>query len=77
VPPASARFEFPPYELFSRELTIRGSYIRTNEFRRAVELLGALDLSPLVGQRFALRDIHAAVAAARSRQAARVLVGQI
>ena len=40
VPPTTARPALPAYELFSRELTIRGSYVRTTEFRRAVELLG-------------------------------------
>jgi len=75
VPPASARPALPAYELFSRELTIRGSFIRTTEFRRAVELLGVLDLEPLITQRFGLREVHAAVEAARARQGIRVLVG--
>jgi L-iditol 2-dehydrogenase len=75
VPPTSARFSLPTYELFARELTIRGSFIRTTEFRRAVELLGTLDLAPLITQRFDLQDVHAAVEAARRRQGVRVLVG--
>jgi threonine dehydrogenase-like Zn-dependent dehydrogenase len=75
VPPMSARLCLPAYELFSRELTIRGSYIRTTEFRRAVELLGVLDLAPLVTQRFPLREVHPAVEAARGRQGIRILVG--
>jgi 2-desacetyl-2-hydroxyethyl bacteriochlorophyllide A dehydrogenase len=77
VPPASARPTLKAYELFSRELTIRGSYIRTTEFRRAVDLLGTLDLSPLITRRFALADFHAALEAARSRQGIRVLVGPV
>jgi 2-desacetyl-2-hydroxyethyl bacteriochlorophyllide A dehydrogenase len=76
VPPTSARLTLKPYELFSRELTIRGSYIRTTEFHRAVELLAVLDLSALISRRFALRDIHRAVEAARSREGVRVLVGK-
>ena len=75
VPPTSARFSLPTYELFARELTIRGSFIRTTEFRRAVEMLGTLDLAPLITRRFGLQDIHAAVEAARGRQGVRVLVG--
>jgi 2-desacetyl-2-hydroxyethyl bacteriochlorophyllide A dehydrogenase len=74
VPPTTTRVTLKPYDLFARELTIRGSYIRTNEFQRAVDLLGSLDLSPLVTRRFELRAIHAAVAAARSRESVRVLV---
>jgi L-iditol 2-dehydrogenase len=75
VPPTSARPALPAYELFSRELTIRGSFVRTTEFRRAVDLLGTLDLAPLITQRFPLREIQAALQAARGRQGIRVLVG--
>ena len=75
VPSTSVRAVLAPYELFARELTIRGSYIRTTEFRRAVELLGSLDLSPLVTRRFRLREVHQALEAARGREGIRVLVG--
>jgi L-iditol 2-dehydrogenase len=75
VPPTSARPALAAYELFSRELTIRGSYIRTTEFRRAVDLLSTLDLAPLITRRFPLREIHSAIEAARSREGIRVLVG--
>lgn len=76
VPPASARPVLKAYDLFARELTIRGSYIRTTEFRRAVELVGMLDLAPLISRRFPLREIHQAIEAARSRAGVRILVGQ-
>jgi L-iditol 2-dehydrogenase len=75
VPPPTARPALKAYELFSRELTIRGSYIRTTEFQRAVDLLGTLDLAPLITRRFPLREIDQAIQAARSRQGIRVLVG--
>jgi 2-desacetyl-2-hydroxyethyl bacteriochlorophyllide A dehydrogenase len=75
VPPTTARPALKAYELFSRELTIRGSYIRTTEFQRAVDLLATLDLAPLITRRFPLREIDQAVQAARSRQGIRILVG--
>jgi threonine dehydrogenase-like Zn-dependent dehydrogenase len=75
VPPPTARPRLPAYQLFARELTIRGSYVRTTEFRRAVELLETLDLAPLITQRFPLREIDAAIQAARTRQGIRILVG--
>jgi threonine dehydrogenase-like Zn-dependent dehydrogenase len=75
VPSPEVRIELRPYELFSRELTIRGSYIRTTEFRRAVDLLATLELAPLIGEKFALRDVHRAIDAARRRESVRVLVG--
>jgi L-iditol 2-dehydrogenase len=75
VPPTDTRPAWSAYELFSRELTIRGSYIRTTEFRRAVELLGVLDLAPLITRRFTLDRIDEALQAARGREGIRVLVG--
>jgi len=75
VPPTSTRITLKPFDLFARELTIRGSYIRTTEFQRAVDLLGTLDLSPLVTRRFPLREVHKAIDAARNRESIRVLVG--
>jgi len=75
VPPTTARLDLPAYELFARELTIRGSFIRTTEFQRAVELLGVLDLRPLITERFALIQAPAAIEAARGRQGVRVLIG--
>jgi L-iditol 2-dehydrogenase len=75
VPPTSARPALKAYDLFARELTIRGSYIRTTEFRRAVDLLGTLDLAPLITRRFPLREIDAAIESARTREGVRILVG--
>jgi L-iditol 2-dehydrogenase len=75
VPPTDTRPNWSAYELFSRELTIRGSYIRTTEFRRAVELLAVLDLAPLITRRFSLERIDEAIQAARGREGIRVLVG--
>jgi 2-desacetyl-2-hydroxyethyl bacteriochlorophyllide A dehydrogenase len=75
VPPTNTRPAWSAYELFSRELTIRGSYIRTTEFRRAVDLLATLDLEPLISRRYPLREVNQAIQAARSREGIRVLVG--
>src|SRR6266851_3206670 len=75
VPPTTARPALKAYELFSRELTIRGSYVRTSEFRRAVDLLATLDLSPMITKRFSLREIDKAINAARTREGIRILVG--
>ena len=77
VPAADTMLTIPAYEIYSRELTIRGSFIRANEFRRAVELLSTLDLAPLITQRFPLREVHAAFKAAHSREGVRVLVGSV
>jgi threonine dehydrogenase-like Zn-dependent dehydrogenase len=74
VPPATAELTLKSYELFERELTIRTSFIRAQEFRRAVELLAVLDVEPLLGTRFPLERVHDAFAAAGSRQGVKTLV---
>lgn len=75
VPMAGVMLTLPAYDLFARELTIRGSFVRTNEFRRAVALLTTLDLAPLVTERFPLVEVRQAFEAARGRRGLRVLVG--
>jgi len=74
VPPATAELTLKTYELFERELTIRTSFIRAQEFRRAVELLAVLDVEPLLGTRFPLERVHDAFNAAGSRQGVKTLV---
>src|SRR4051812_20314792 len=74
VPPATAELTLKTYELFERELTIRTSFIRAQEFRRAVELLAVLDVEPLLGTRFPLERVHDAFKAAGSRQGVKTLV---
>jgi L-iditol 2-dehydrogenase len=43
-----------PYDLYQRELTIRGSFIRAHNFARAVRLLADLDLETLITDSFPL-----------------------
>lgn len=74
VAPATAEIVLRPYELFERELTVRASFIRTYEFRRAVALLPGLDVEPLLGERFPLAQIHDAFAAVSGRRGVKTLV---
>jgi 2-desacetyl-2-hydroxyethyl bacteriochlorophyllide A dehydrogenase len=74
VPPATAELNLKYYEVWERELTIRTSFIRAFEFRRAVELLSVLDVEPLLGTRYPLDKIHDAFTAAGSRQGVKTLV---
>jgi 2-desacetyl-2-hydroxyethyl bacteriochlorophyllide A dehydrogenase len=74
VPPGTAELSLKSYELFERELTIRTSFIRAFEFRRAVELLSVLDVEPLLGTRFPLEQVHDAFAAAAGRRGVKTLV---
>lgn len=74
VPPATAELTLKTYELFERELTIRTSFIRAYEFRRAVELLAVLDVEPLLGTRYPLERVHDAFESASSRRGVKTLV---
>jgi 2-desacetyl-2-hydroxyethyl bacteriochlorophyllide A dehydrogenase len=74
VAPGSAEIVLRPYDLFERELTIRASFVRGYEFRRAVELLPHLEIAPLLGERFPLERIHDAFAAAGDLRGIKTLV---
>jgi threonine dehydrogenase-like Zn-dependent dehydrogenase len=50
-----------PYQLYERQLTIRGSFIRNFDFQRAVRLLDRLRLESLVTAEFDLARIHEAI----------------
>ena len=56
-----ARLSISPYELYERQLRLQGSFIRQFDFQRSVRMLDRLDLEPLVGETFALEDIHSAI----------------
>jgi threonine dehydrogenase-like Zn-dependent dehydrogenase len=69
-----ARVTVSPYDLYSREVTIRGSFIRTFEFQRAVRLLPRLVLEPLVTHEFPLERIEEAVANVEARRGVKTIV---
>ncbi len=74
VAPVDATVTLRPWDLFMRELTIRASTMRASEFGRAVRLLPALRLEPLVRERVPLSEVHRAFQLARERRAPKVLV---
>ena len=67
VAPPDVEVPVKPYDMFSRELTIRGSYTNPYVMRRALALLasGRLDWQTVVTHRFALEDFGEAWAAHR------------
>jgi L-iditol 2-dehydrogenase len=50
-----------PYDLYERQLTVRGSFIRNFDFQRAVRMLDRLQLESLVTAEFPLREINQAI----------------
>jgi threonine dehydrogenase-like Zn-dependent dehydrogenase len=67
VAPPDAEVAVKPYDVFSRELTIRGSYTNPYVMDRALALLasGRLDWQTIVTHRFALEDFGEAWSAHR------------
>ena len=62
VAPADAEVHVKPYDVFNRELTIRGSYTNPYVMERALALLasGRLDWQAIVTHRFPLSDFEEA-----------------
>jgi threonine dehydrogenase-like Zn-dependent dehydrogenase len=56
-----AELPIRPYDLYERQLTLRGSFIRNFDFQRAVRLLGRLELESLVTAEFALEQVNEAI----------------
>ena len=67
VAPPDAEVPVKPYDVFSRELTIRGSYTNPYVMNRALSLLaaGRLDWEEIVTHRFPMDDFDDAWAAHR------------
>jgi S-(hydroxymethyl)glutathione dehydrogenase/alcohol dehydrogenase len=80
LPPAGERFEIEPFELIRREKRLTGTLYGSVDPAVAVPQLlehvaaGRLELEPLLGERFGLDEIDAAVAASLGGSASRVLV---
>jgi D-arabinitol dehydrogenase (NADP+) len=63
-----ARLPISPYDVFRREITIKGSFSQAYSFDRALRALrsGRLDPAGIITHRFGLDDYGAALAAVRS-----------
>ena len=66
----------PPYDVYYKELTIRGSFVNPFTHSRAVELLAAkqIDVMPLITQRFPLDEAAKALETAQGKDAIKVLI---
>ncbi len=69
VYPEAARINWSPYEIFKRELTIKGSFAQTHCFDRALLYLqsGKLKVDEIVTDEFALQDYDRALDGLRER----------
>lgn len=74
VADATATLPVAPFEIYKRELTIRGCFTRRNSFPRAIAWLSVLNLDPLLGRVFPLSEVNDAIAWAKAGHGAKVLV---
>jgi L-iditol 2-dehydrogenase len=69
-----ARLEVSPFDIYLRELTIKGCFTRRLTFDRGLHWLGKLNLDPILTHVFPLSEIQQAMEVARTGQGAKVLV---
>lgn len=67
-------FKAKPYQIFSKELSIVGSYMRPYTYPRAIAWLSRLDLEPLVKMEFGLEDTLAAIESLKLGKGVKILV---
>ena len=63
-----------PFEIYSRELTITGSFSRSYAYDRTIRLLPRLNLKPIITQKFGLNDIVTAITHAHEGRGGKILV---
>lgn len=65
-----------PYDIYYKELTVRGSFVNPYTHSRAVELLASrqVDVMPLVTHRFSLDNIADALETAQGQDAIKILI---
>jgi 2-desacetyl-2-hydroxyethyl bacteriochlorophyllide A dehydrogenase len=70
----AARLEVSPFDIYLRELTIKGCFTRRLTFDRGLHWLGKLNLDPIITHTFPLAEVNTAMEHARTGTAAKVLV---
>ena len=76
VPHVDAKFELPLFDMFCKELTVKGSFVNPNTHSRAVELLnaGRIQIAPIISHRYPLEQLEEAVKMQVSSESLKVLV---
>ena len=76
VPPVDAVFDLPLFDVFKKELVIKGSFVNPDTHARAVELLntGRINVEPVITHTFGLDGVEAAIKMQMSGKAVKVLV---
>lgn len=73
-PPRTSTVNLHPYQIYRRELDIRGSYFSPYSFQRAINLIPRLDLAPFLTHCFRLAEAPQAFNAQKSRTGLKILI---
>lgn len=76
VPKVDSTFELPLFDVYKKELTIKGSFVNPDTHARAVELInhGKVDFGPIITHRFTLDQLPQAIAMQMSDESIKVVV---
>lgn len=76
VPKPDAKFQLPLFDVYKKELTIKGSFVNPDTHQRAVALLnsGKLDFSDIITHRFGLGQLADAIAMQMNSASIKVIV---
>ncbi len=76
VPKVDAKFELPLFDVYKKELTIKGSFVNPDTHGRAVKLLnaGKLDFTDIITHKFPLEKMAEAIAMQMSEESIKVVV---
>ena len=76
VPKVDATFDLPLFDVYKKELTIKGSFVNPDTHERAVRLInsGKLDFTSIITHRFNLDQLPEAIAMQMSSESIKVVV---
>ena len=76
VPKVDATFDLPLFDVYKKELTIKGSFVNPDTHARAVALInsGKVDFGPIITHRFTLDQLPEAIAMQMSDAPIKVVV---
>jgi len=76
VPKPDAQFPLPLFDVYKKELTIKGSFVNPDTHDRAVALInaGRVDFGPIITHRYPLAQLPEAIAAQSGSESIKVVV---
>lgn len=76
VPSVGTTYDLPLFDVFQKELTIRGTFVNPDTHLRAVELInsGRIQIGPILTHTFSLEELPEAIAMQMSAESIKVVV---